>query len=1242
MRLPATIIWFTIWTVCVAEDCTGPPPRQNTEILSGAWPDQAYPEGTQATYKCRPGYRTLGTIMRACRNGEWVALNPARICRKKPCGHPGDTPFGSFQLVVGDEFEYGAKVVYKCDEGYQMLGDIDLRMCDADGWTNEVPICEVVKCLPVTEPDNGQIISELEPDQEYYFGQVIQFECNSGFKIEGHKQIHCSENGLWSGEKPKCVEISCLSAQVRNGYSISQKNIYKENERFQYKCNPGFEYNERGDAVCTNSGWNPEPSCEEKTCTPPYIPNGAYSPQRIKHRTGDEVTYECKDGFYPATRGNKAKCTSSGWIPAPRCSLKPCDFPEIKHGGLYSEYRYRPYFPVPIGKEYSYYCHENFVSASKSYWGYIRCTKEGWSPEVPCLRKCYNNYVENGRSPDPSHTPYYQDDSIQVNCYPGYSLPNGQNKITCTENGWSPLPKCIRVKTCSKSDIEIENGFLSESDYIYVLNKKTQFKCKPGYLTPDGEMSGSITCLQNGWSNQPTCIKSCDLPVFENAGTKNNRTWFKLNDKLDYECRVGYENKFKSVKDSITCSYNGWSDTPTCYEKECTIPKIEKYVVAVPTKEKYKVGDLLKFSCRPGLKRVGPDSVQCYHFGWSPKVPKCKDQVQSCDQPPDLLNGEVTEAMKQVYGHNEVVEYKCNPRFLLKGPNKIQCVDGEWTTLPICIEEKRTCGSIPELAHGYALAAVPPHHHGHSVDFNCTETYTMIGHRSIACISGTWTQLPECVATDQLKNCKPPNVNINQASQSDKSEFHHNSNISYKCRGKPNLQHSICINGRWDPQPSCTKVEKISCPPPPQIPKAQNMITTVKYDDGEKISILCQENYIPQNSDEIVCKDGKWQSLPRCVEKIACPQPPHINHGTIKSYRSSEERKETAESRPYPHGTKLNYTCEDGFVLSEEGGITCHMGKWSLPPQCVGLPCEPPPSISYGFASQELESYQYGEEVTYDCLEGFGIDGPAFIKCLGKKWSTPPVCIRTDCFNVPTFEGVILIEQKKASYSSGEHVTYKCPRSYQLDGSSIVTCVNGKWIGEPKCKDNSCVNPPIVKNATIISVQMTKYPSGERVRYECNKPFEIFGEIEVMCLNGTWTEPPQCKDSTGKCGSPPPIDNGDITSFPLPVYAPHSSVEYQCQNLYQLQGNRQITCENGEWSKPPKCLNPCIISEEIMEKYNIKFKWRERQKLYSTSGDEVEFVCKNGYRSASLKPFRVMCHDGHLEYPSCKKYNNYG
>ena len=56
-----------------------------------------------------------------------------------------------------------------------------------------------------------------------------------------------------------------------------------------------------------------------------------------------------------------------------------------------------------------------------------------------------------------------------------------------------------------------------------------------------------------------------------------------------------------------------------------------------------------------------------------------------------------------------------------------------------------------------------------------------------------------------------------------------------------------------------------SCPPPPQIPNAHNMATTVNYQDGEKVSVVCQDNSIIQDAEEIVCKDGRWQSIPHCV-----------------------------------------------------------------------------------------------------------------------------------------------------------------------------------------------------------------------------------------------------------------------------------------------------------------------------------------------------------------------------------------
>ncbi|XP_032955308.1 complement factor H isoform X12 [Rhinolophus ferrumequinum] len=1177
MRFAAKILWLMLWTVCVAQDCKEPPPRKETEILSGTWQEQSYPEGTQATYKCRPGYRTFGSIFMQCRKGEWVALNPSKTCRKRPCGHPGDIAFGSFHLEEGDEFVYGAKVVYTCDEGYQLVGEINFRKCEADGWTNDVPMCEVAKCLPVTEPENGRIISSaVELNQEYTFGQVVQFECNAGFMLDRPKEIHCSANGVWSGETPNCVAISCKLPEISHGVPMNPKNTYKENDRLQYKCHSGFGYSERADTICTKFGWSPTPSCKEIACDPPYIPNGNYSPQRTKYRLENVITYQCKNGFSPATRGNTVRCTSVGWEPHPRCTFQPCAFPEIKHGSLHNENRYKPYFPAAVGKWYYYSCNDNFVTHSRSFWDHITCTREGWSPAVPCRRRCLFRYVVHGYTPSSEeyHKDYFQGDTVRVECHPGYSLPNEQTSMTCTENGWSPPPTCIPVKTCSKSDLEIPNGFISESDPTYPVHKRVQYKCKQGYVTTDGHTTGSITCQQNGWSAQPTCIK-----------------------------------------------------------RECTVPDIEKHVVAEPRKDTYRVGDVLKFSCRNRLQIVGPDSSQCYHFGWSPDPPTCKEQVKSCGLRPELPNGEAKSTPKEEYQHGEVVEYVCKPRFLMKGSHRVQCLDGEWTTLPMCIEEDSTCGDVPALAYGHVVSPAAPYHHGDSVEFNCSEAFTMIGHRSVMCIRGNWTQPPRCIETDERKKCKLSKSIARETNLSDNDDYTHNMNVTYTCRGKSEHRHSICKNGEWDPEVTCTEVRR--CPPPPQIPKTEKMTTTVNYQDGEKISILCQENSLIQGPEEIECKDGIWQPIPRCVEKLPCSQPPHIEHGTVNSSISSGEGDEEHEPHTYTHGTKLNYTCEDGFRISAEDGITCHMGTWTSPPRCIGLPCVPPPLIGNGIGPKKLTSYPYGIEVTYRCSKGFEIDGPASVKCIGERWSRPPECIKAECSDPPRIANAILVSKWKKSYSSGEELTYKCDEYYQMEGSNIVQCMKGKWIGEPTCRDVSCANPPTVENARILD-EMPKYMSGDRVSYECIRPLALFGNGEVMCLNGSWTEPPQCKESKGKCGPPPPIQNGDITTFPLAEYAPGSSVEYQCQFLYELQGNKQITCRDGKWSEPPKCLDACIVSEETMEKHHIQFKWTYEKKLYSRTDDFVEFVCKRGYREQSPKSaFRARCREGKLEYPIC-------
>uniref|UniRef100_A0A8C3W6K6 Sushi domain-containing protein n=1 Tax=Catagonus wagneri TaxID=51154 RepID=A0A8C3W6K6_9CETA len=181
-----------------------------------------------------------------------------------------------------------------------------------------------------------------------------------------------------------------------------------------------------------------------------------------------------------------------------------------------------------------------------------------------------------------------------------------------------------------------------------------------------------------------------------------------------------------------------------------------------------------------------------------------------------------------------------------------------------------------------------------------------------------------------------------------------------------------------------------------------------------------------------------------------------------------------------------------------------------------------------------------------------------------------------------------------------------------------------------------CFFPWVENGLSASSGQIHR--EGDTVQIVCDAGYRLpNNQSSITCAEGGWSSSPKCSHSEGKCGPPPPIDNGDTTSFPLPVYLPGSIVEYQCQSYYELQGSSYIKCENGEWSEPPKCLDACVISEEIMKKYNIELKWSSGKKLYSKTDDTVEFRCRRGYRKKTPDhTFRATCQQGKVDYPACE------
>lgn len=317
------------------------------------------------------------------------------------------------------------------------------------------------------------------------------------------------------------------------------------------------------------TAWLSTAKGEEKTCSPPYILNGIYTPHRIIHKSDDEIRYECNYGFYPVTGSTVSKCTPTGWIPVPRCTLKPCEFPQFKYGRLYYEESLRPNFPVSIGNKYSYKCDNGFSPPSGYSWDYLRCTAQGWEPEVPCVRKCVFHYVENGDSTYWEKI-YVQGQSLKVQCYNGYSLQNGQDTMTCTENGWSPPPKCIRInstRTCGPPP-PIDNGDITSLSLpVYEPLSSVEYQCQKYYLLKGKK---TITCRNGKWSEPPTCLHACVIP--ENIMESHNiilkwrhteKIYSHSGEDIEFGCKYGYYKARDSPPFRTKC-INGTINYPTC------------------------------------------------------------------------------------------------------------------------------------------------------------------------------------------------------------------------------------------------------------------------------------------------------------------------------------------------------------------------------------------------------------------------------------------------------------------------------------------------------------------------------------------------------------------------------------------------------------------------------------------------------------------------------------------------------
>ncbi|XP_063356617.1 complement factor H-related protein 4-like [Pelmatolapia mariae] len=241
------------------------------------------------------------------------------------------------------------------------------------------------------------------------------------------------------------------------------------------------------------------------------------------------------------------------------------------------------------------------------------------------------------------------------------------------------------------------------------------------------------------------------------------------------------------------------------------------------------------------------------------------------------------------------------------------------------------------------------------------------------------------------------------------------------------------------------------------------------------------------------------------------------------------------------------------------------------------------------------------------------------------------------CRRPPSISDGDIKTSAKYHYQHKERVEYICQQYYTMEGEPFKTCINGEWTGEIRCHQN-CRVPEVPASLRITTdVTGNQIRKGQHLTFACEDSSHVIkGNATIECLeNGQWSNPlPTCEAAQG-CGKPPPLSDGDTKRSTKYRYQHNEQVEYICQRYYIMEGGPFKTCKDGEWTGEIRCLRPCTVNREDMNRHNIQFRYSRDDKLYSEHGDTILFVCTRGSPVGTVE-MRQTCENGLIYLPTCQ------
>ncbi|XP_063154461.1 complement factor H-related protein 1-like [Candoia aspera] len=432
----------------------------------------------------------------------------------------------------------------------------------------------------------------------------------------------------------------------------------------------------------------------QRVCEEPPDINFAeiVSEKKATYLENDRVQYRCNPGY--VLEGSEwILCNGQEWTPRlPKC-LAPCSITkeQLATENLFLFGGRRRTQLIQSNRSLVFQCSEEYILTVPS----VRKCVDGHMDLPLCISKSGRNCsgsprIENGDIITLSEQQYRSGSSVEFRCQKYYAM-EGQNRSFCDNGTWTKVPVCLDPCTIPRAKlerqkIEVKVG-MDVSENIYVQHGRSmELTCRTGYvLAANSSQSDSIIHCDGTPPVIPRCKEiTCNPPRISNGSFRPQRTIYHDGDLLRIQCDHGFNYEPDNGERVVECTRNGWSPSPKCVDVRCPPPpQLPNGQINGIIKERYLPMERVSYRCRSGYSLIGRAFITCLKQRWT-EAPRCADIGGRCGRPPHVDDGDIVEIPNSYYNTNDRVTYQCQHRYKMIGSPRVTCQNGYWSQTPTC------------------------------------------------------------------------------------------------------------------------------------------------------------------------------------------------------------------------------------------------------------------------------------------------------------------------------------------------------------------------------------------------------------------------------------------------------------------------------------------------------------------------------------------------------------------------------